>query len=148
MPTFTATLKQEGRTATGIEVPPEIMEALGGGKKPAVTVTLNGYAYRSTIGVMGGRSMIPVSAGHRGNAGLSAGDSVQVTLELDTAPREVDVPEDLQAALDANPTALAAFARLSYSGKRQHTLSVEGTKNPETRARRVAKAVGTLSGGA
>lgn len=148
MPTFTATLKQEGKTATGIEVPPEIMEALGGGKKPAVTVTLNGYAYRSTVGVMGGRSMIPVSAGHRGNAGLSAGDSVQVTLELDTAPREVDVPEDLQAALDANPTALAAFARLSYSGKRQHTLSVEGTKNPETRARRVAKAVGTLSGGA
>ncbi|MGM9320693.1 YdeI/OmpD-associated family protein [Deinococcus aquaticus] len=148
MPTFTATLKQEGKTATGIEVPPEIMEALGGGKKPAVTVTLNGYAYLSTIGVMGGRSMIPVSAGHRGNAGLSAGDSVQVTLELDTAAREVDVPEDLQAALDANPTALAAFARLSYSGKRQHTLSVEGTKNPETRARRVAKAVGTLSGGA
>ncbi|MFT2719605.1 YdeI/OmpD-associated family protein [Deinococcus sp. A31D244] len=148
MPTFTATLKQEGKTATGIEVPPEIMEALGGGKKPAVIVTLNGYAYRSTVGVMGGRSMIPVSAGHRGNAGLSAGDSVQVTLELDTAPREVDVPEDLQSALDANPTALAAFARLSYSGKRQHTLSVEGTKNPETRARRVAKAVGTLSGGA
>lgn len=148
MPTFSAILEQEGKTATGIEVPPEIMEALGGGKKPAVTVTLNGYAYRSTVGVMGGRSMIPVSAGHRGNAGLSAGDSVQVTLELDTAPREVDVPEDLQAALDANPTALAAFARLSYSGKRQHTLSVEGTKNPETRARRVAKAVGTLSGGA
>ena len=148
MPTFSAILGQEGKTATGIEVPPEIMEALGGGKKPAVTVTLNGYAYRSTVGVMGGRSMIPVSAGHRGNAGLSAGDSVQVTLELDTAPREVDVPEDLQAALDANPTALAAFARLSYSGKRQHTLSVEGTKNPETRARRVAKAVGTLSGGA
>lgn len=148
MPTFTATLKQEGKTATGIEVPPEIMEALGGGKKPAVTVTLKGYAYRSTVGVMGGRSMIPVSAGHRGNAGLSAGDRVQVTLELDMAPREVDVPEDLQAALDANPTALAAFARLSYSGKRQHTLSVEGTKNPETRARRVAKAVATLSGGA
>ncbi|MCD0156214.1 YdeI/OmpD-associated family protein [Deinococcus sp. 6GRE01] len=148
MPTFSAILEQEGKTATGIEVPPQIMDALGGGKKPAVTVTLNGYAYRSTVGVMGGRSMIPVSAGHRGNAGLSAGDSVQVTLELDTAPREVDVPEDLQAALDANPAALAAFARLSYSGKRQYSLSVEGTKNPETRARRVAKAVGTLSGGA
>ncbi len=110
MPTFSAILEQEGKTATGIEVPPEIMEALGGGKKPAVTVTLNGYAYRSTVGVMGGRSMIPVSAGHRGNAGLSAGESVQVMLELDTAPREVDVPEDLQAALDANPAALAAFA--------------------------------------
>ncbi|WP_309573485.1 YdeI/OmpD-associated family protein [Deinococcus sp.] len=148
MPTFTATLKQEGKTATGIEVPPEIMNALGGSKKPAITIRLNAYTYRSTVGVMGGRSMIPVSAEHRKGAGLSAGDSVQVTLELDTAPREVVVPSDLQAALDANPAALAAFEKLSYSGKRQHTLSVEGTANPETRARRVAKAVETLPGSA
>ena len=146
MPTFDATLKQEGKTATGIEVPTEIMDALGGGKKPAITVSLNGYAYRSTVGVMGGRSMIPVSAEHRKGAGLSAGDRVQVTLELDTAPREVEVPDDLQAALDGNPAALTAFGKLSYSGKRQHTLSVEGTSNPETRARRVAKAIETLSG--
>lgn len=148
MPTFTALLKQEGKTATGIEVPPEIMDALGGGKKPAVTVTLNAYTYRNTIGVMGGRSMIPVSAEHRKGAGLSAGDSVHVTLVLDTAPREVEVPDDLQAALDANPAALDAFGKLSYSGKRAHTLSVEGTKNPETRARRVAKAIETLAGSA
>ncbi|MFC3832141.1 MULTISPECIES: YdeI/OmpD-associated family protein [Deinococcus] len=148
MPTFTAPLKQEGKTATGIEVPPEIIAALGGGKKPAVTVTLNGYTYRSTVGIMGGRALIPVSAEHRGNAGLSAGDTVTVTLEPDTAPRELVVPDDLQEALDANPAALAAFAKLSYSGRRQHTLSVEGTKNPETRARRVAKAIETLSGGA
>ncbi|WP_412027165.1 YdeI/OmpD-associated family protein [Deinococcus yunweiensis] len=148
MPTFTATLNQEGKTATGIEVPPDIMEALGGGKKPAVTVTLNAYTYRNTIGVMGGRSMLPVSAEHRSGAGLSAGDTVQVTLELDTAPREVVVPDDLRAALDANPAAQATFDKLSYSGKRQHTLSVEGTKNPDTRARRVAKAIETLAGSA
>ena len=97
---------------------------------------------------MGGRSLIPVSAEHRGNAGLNAGDTVTVTLKPDTAPRELVVPDDLQAALDANPAALAAFAKLSYSGRRQHTLSVEGTKNPETRARRVAKAIETLSGSA
>ncbi|PNY80967.1 YdeI/OmpD-associated family protein [Deinococcus koreensis] len=144
MPTFDATLIQEGKTATGIEVPPDIMETLGGGRRPAVTVTLNGYAYRSTVGVMDGRSMIPVSAEHRGRAGLSAGDRVTVTLEPDTAPREVVVPADLQAALEAQPAALAAFGRLSYSGQRQHTLSVDGTKNPETRARRVQKAIQTL----
>ncbi|GGR96560.1 YdeI/OmpD-associated family protein [Deinococcus sedimenti] len=148
MPTFTAPLKQEGRTATGLEVPPEIMAALGGGKRPAVTVTLNGYAYRSTVGVMGGRAMIPVSAEHRRGAGVSAGDLVTVTLDLDAAPREVEVPADLRAALDANPAALAAFATLSYSGKRQHTLSGEGTRNPDTRARRVAKAIEALAGGA
>ena len=144
MPTFDTTLIQEGKTATGIEVPPEIMQQLGGGKKPAVNVTLNGYGYRSTVAVLGGRFMIPVSADHRGKAGLTAGDAVQVSLELDPAPREVKVPDDLQAALEAHPAALERFQRLSYSGKRQHTLSVEGTQNPETRARRVQKAVQTL----
>jgi hypothetical protein len=146
MPTFTALLKQEGKTATGIEVPPEIMAALSGGKKPALTVTLNKYVYRTTVGVMGGRSMIPVSAEHRGKAGLTAGDTVSVRVELDTEPRTVTVPDDLQAALNVNPAARAAFEKLSYSGKRQHTLSVEGTTNPETRARRVAKAIETLAG--
>jgi hypothetical protein len=146
MPTFTAILKQEGKTATGIEVPPEIMAALSGGKKPAITVTLNKYVYRTTVGVMGGRSMIPVSAEHRGKAGLTAGDTVSVRVELDTEPRTVTVPDDLQAALNVNPAARAAFEKLSYSGKRQHTLSIEGTTNPETRARRVAKAIETLAG--
>lgn len=144
MPTFETTLSQEGKTATGIEVPPEVMAQLGGGKKPAVNVTLNGYAYRSTVAVMGGRSMLPVSAEHRTGAGVSAGERVSVTLELDTQPREVTVPDDLRAALDAHPAALERFGRLSYSGKRQHTLSVEGTQNPETRARRVQKAIQTL----
>jgi hypothetical protein len=148
MPTFTAILKQEGKTATGIEVPPEIMEALSGGKKPAITVTLNKYVYRTTVGVMGGRSMIPVSAQHRGKAGLTAGDTVSVRVELDTEPRTVTVPDDLQAALNVNPAARAAFEKLSYSGKRQHTLSIEGTTNPETRARRVAKALEILAGSA
>ncbi|GGJ68364.1 YdeI/OmpD-associated family protein [Deinococcus aquiradiocola] len=146
MPTFTASLKQEGKTATGIEVPEEIVTALGGGRKPAVTVTLNAYVYRTSVGVMGGRCMIPVSAEHRRNAGLSAGDTVNVTVELDTEPRDVTVPDDLQAALDAHPAALSAFGKLSRSGKRQHTLSVEGTANPETRARRIEKAIRTLSG--
>jgi hypothetical protein len=147
MPTFDTTLIQEGKTATGIEVPPDVVATLGSSKKPAVKVTLNGYAYRSTIAVMNGRFMLPVSAEHRQGAGLQAGDRVEVTLELDTEPRVVSVPEDLQTALEAEATALERFAKLSYSGKRQHVLAVEGTKNPETRARRVAKVVQTLRDG-
>lgn len=144
MPTFDTILLLARQTATGIEVPPEVVSQLGTTKKPAVKVTLNGYVYRSTVAVMGGRFMLPVSAEHRQGAGVAAGDRVSVTLEPDTAPREIVVPDDLQAALDASPAALAAFGKLSYSGKRQHTLSVEGTQNPETRARRVQKAIRTL----
>lgn len=147
MPSFETTLIQEGKTATGIEVPPEIVAELGTSRRPAVTVTLNGYVYRSTVAVMGGRFMLPVSAEHRQGAGLQAGDRVRVTLSLDTEPREVCVPDDLQAALDGSPAALERFGRLSYSGQRQHVLSVEGAKNPDTRARRVTKVLQTLTEG-
>src|SRR5687767_4338339 len=99
---FHTTLKQEaGRTVTGIEVPPEVVDALGSGKRPAVKVTLNGYTYRSTVAVMGGVYMIGVSAEHRTGAGVKAGDVLDVDLELDTEKREVDVPPDLAAAIDA-----------------------------------------------
>lgn len=138
MPTFETPLKQERKTATGIEVHPQIVAELGAGKKPAVTVTLNGYTYRSTVAVLGGRYMLPVSAEHRQGAGVQAGDQVSVTLHLDIEPREVTVPDDLQAALER-------FGRLSYSQQRQHVLAVEGTKNPETRARRVVKAIQSLT---
>lgn len=143
---FQATIELNGKTATGIEVPADVLEVLGGGKRPAVMVTLNGYSYRSTIGSMGGRAMIPLSAEHRTGSGASAGDEVTVTLELDTAPREVEVPADLDAALAAAPAAKAAFDALSYSAKRRHTLSVEGAKTDATRARRVAKAISDLAG--
>ncbi len=144
---FTAVLELARKTATGIEVPPEVLESLGGGKRPAVLVTLGDYSYRSTIGAMGGRFLIPVAAEHREPAGLSAGDTVEVTLELDTAPRTVEVPEDLAAALAAAGVR-SAFDALSPSARKAHVTSVEGTANPETRARRVAKAVASLAGGA
>jgi hypothetical protein len=142
---FRTELLSNGKTATGLVVPVEVVEALGqGSKKPAVTVTINGYTYRSTVAVMGGEYMLPVSAEVRAGAGVAAGDLLDVEVALDTAPRVVEVPADLALALDAEPAARAAFERLSYSNKRQHTLSVEGAKTPETRARRVAKAVATL----
>ena len=147
MPQFETVLKQEGKTATGIEVPPGVVEALGSSKKPAVRVSLGGYSYRSTIAVRADKFMLPVSAEHRQGAGLKAGDPVSVTLELDTEPREVSVPEDLAAALDQHPAARQRFETLSYSQQRQHTLAVEGAKTPQTRARRVAIAVEKLTDG-
>jgi len=145
VPTFEATLKQEGKTATGIEVPPEVVAALGTSRKPAVKVSLNGYAYRSTVAVMGGKFMLPVSAEHRQGAGVKAGDRVTVGLDMDAEPREVSVPADLQTALEENPLAQERFRQLSYSRQRQHVLAVEGTSNPDTRARRTAKVIQTLT---
>jgi len=147
MPTFETTLLSAKKTATGIEVPADVVAALGSSKKPAVTVVLNGHSYRSTIAVMGGRFMLPVSAEHRQAAGVAAGDRVSVSLELDTAPREVVVPDDLKAVLDSHPKAAERFSQLSYSQQRQHVLSVEGTQNPETRQRRIAKALEALTAG-
>jgi Bacteriocin-protection, YdeI or OmpD-Associated/Domain of unknown function (DUF1905) len=146
--TFRTTLRQEGRTATGFRVPPEVVEALGAGKRPAVVVTVNGYTYRYTVAPWADNVfMIGVSAEHRGASGLKAGDDLEVTLEVDTAPREVVVPLELAAALDADPVARAFFDGLSYSNKRVFTLSVEGTANPETKARRVAKAIALMNEG-
>jgi len=143
---FRAVLELAGRTATGIEVPAEVVAALGSSKRPAVQVTINGHSYGSTVAVMGGRYLLPVSAEYRAAAGIAAGDEVDVELVLDTAPRVVTVPEDLQAALAASPVAGERFAALSYSHQRAHVLSVEGAKAADTRARRVTKVIDTLLG--
>ena len=95
----TRIFQAEGKNATGIEVPAEAIATLGGGKKPAVKVNLNGYIYRTTVGVYGDSFLIPFSSEHREASGLKAGDAVAVLLELDTEPRTVEVPEDLAAAL-------------------------------------------------
>jgi hypothetical protein len=144
---FRTTIQQNGKTAMGFEVPAEVVEALGAGKRPPVTVTINGYTYRNTIAVLGGAYMIGVSSEHRGPAKVVGGEDVDVELELDTAPREVVVPDDLQSALAADAAARATFDRLSYSNKSWHVLQVTGTKNPETRARRVEKSVAALREG-
>lgn len=142
--TFTATLELARVNATGIEVPSDVVDTLGGGRRAAVVVSLGGYSYRSTIGSMGGRSLLPVSAEHRTAAGLAAGDTVEVSLTLDTAPRTVDLPEDLAAALEAAGVR-SAFDALSPSRQKAHVTSVTGTAVAETRARRVARAVKSLS---
>lgn len=142
---FHGTVALNGKTATGIEVPAELVEGLGGGKRPAVTITLNsGYTYRSSIAPMGGRYLIPVSADVRGKAGVAAGDEVDVEVELDTKPREVMVPADLAAALDADPAARQVFDGMSYSHRQRYVLSVEDAKTPETRQRRIGRTIEAL----
>jgi hypothetical protein len=141
---FRATVELNGKTATGIEVPAEVVAGLGQGKRPPVTATVNGYTYRTSVGSMGGRFLMPVSAQVRQEAGLAAGDVVDVELELDEAPRTVTVPDDLAAALALDPAAGAAFARLSYSHQQRHVLAIEKAKAPETRQRRIAATVAEL----
>ena len=142
---FHTTIRLDGKTATGIEVPADVLTALGPGKRPKVQVTINGYTYAITFGSMGGRSLIPVSADTRGKAGVAAGDEIEVEVVADDQPRSVEVPEDLAAALDSVPSARQAFGQLSYSGQSRHTLAVEQAKTPETRQRRIDRAVAELS---
>ncbi len=143
---FTTTiLKAEGLNATGIAVPPEVVAALGKTKKPPVKVSLNGYTYRSTVAAYGDVFMLPLSQEHRAAAGVAAGDQVEVTLEVDTEPRTVEVPADLAAALAEKPGLRAAFDALSYTNRKEYVRQVESAKAAETRTRRIAAIVAKLA---
>jgi hypothetical protein len=144
---FRTTVELGGKTATGMQVPPEVVEALGAGRKPPVRVTVGGHTYRSTVASRGGVYMLPISAENRAAAGVAAGDEVEVDVELDDAPREVTVPDDLVAALAGDDAARATFEGLSYSHQLRHVLAVEDAKTPETRARRIDKALEMLRAG-
>jgi hypothetical protein len=141
---FTTTVLQARKTATGLPVPESVLDELGAGRRPAVLVTVNGYAYRSTVGSMGGQYLIPLSAEHRAASGIAAGDEVEVQLEVDALPRELTVPDDLAAAFEAAGVR-AAFDTLSHSRKRALVDPVEQAKAPETRQRRIDKAVESLA---
>ncbi|MCU1506509.1 MAG: hypothetical protein QOG18_853 [Microbacteriaceae bacterium] len=143
---FAATVKGAGKTATGIPVPEDVFSGLGPGRRHAVVVTIGDYSYRSTVAPYNGEIMLPLSAEHRTAAGVAAGDRIDVTLEIDSSPREVDVPSDLAIALSSTPDAARAFEALSYSNKRRHVLSIEGAKAADTRARRIEKTIGELLG--
>ena len=138
---FRTTIELNGKTATGIRVPDEVVEALGAGKRPPVRVTINGYSYRSTVAVMGGAYMVALSSQNRTGAGVASGDEVDIDVELDTAPREVTVPADLEAALNGDAAARKFFDGLSFSNKQRHVLAIEEAKTADTRQRRVAKAI-------
>jgi hypothetical protein len=144
---FSCVVLAAGKTATGLPVPEDVVLALGAGKKPAVYVTIGDYTYRSTVAPYTEGYRIPLSAENRAGARVAAGDLVEVELALDTEPREAVVPEDFAVALDADQEARRFFDTLSYSNKQSYLLWVTGTKNPETRARRVAQGVELLRGG-
>ena len=139
----TTLLQPEGRSVTGIEVPPEIIAALGGGKKPPVALAVNGYSYRSTVAVMGGTYMVGFSSEHRAASGLKGGDTIEVDITLDDAPRTVEVPEDFARALEV-AGARAAFDKLAFSHRKEHVRAIEEAKTAETRAQRIEKAAAML----
>jgi hypothetical protein len=141
---FDATLELDGKTATGITVPPEVIESLGAGKRPVVLVTINGHSFSTTIGSMKGLLKIPVSAERRGLIGAEAGDRLHVSVVADKAPAEIEVPAELAEALAADRGAAEFFAGLTASQRKGFVVSIEDAKTANTRQRRVSKAVDAL----
>lgn len=129
---------------TGIEVPEEIVESLGAGKRPPVVLTLNGYTYRSTIAVMGGKFLIPLSAEHRKNAKVSGGDAVEITIALDTEPRIIELPAELEERMTKNTKASEFYNSLAPSAKKKIVMLVESAKTDETRNKRIEKIMSDL----
>jgi hypothetical protein len=144
---FTTTLEQFGKTATGIAVPEDKVLALGAGKRVAVVVSLGTYTYRTTVGPYRGQYLIPVAAEHREGAGLEAGDRVKVTLRLDTESRSLDLPPELSAALKGKKAARDFFAALAPTYQKAYITWIESAKKPETRAARVERAAQALMEG-
>ena len=144
---FESVVVLNGKTATGIPVPLEVVEALGGGKRIKVVATVGEHSYRNSVVTWGEGFMLSFGADHRAATGLQAGDPVTVDLVRDEAERTVDLPDDFAAALTANAAAQEFFDGLSYSQKRWFTLGLAEAKKPETRARRIEKYVGMLAEG-
>jgi hypothetical protein len=142
---FTTELLATGGNTTGFEVPDAVVEQLGGGRRPKVVVTVEGHTWRTSIASMGGRFLLGASAAVREAAGIASGQTYRVHVELDSAPRTVDLPDDLAVALAASPSATSAWAGLSYSRQRQHVEAVLAAKKPETRERRVGAVVAALA---
>ena len=142
---FASTVELGGKTATGIPIPDEVIEALGSSPRPPVTITINGYTYRTTSVRMGGRFYVPLNAENRAAAGVAAGDDITDDIEPDTAPREGTMPHDLAAAMDED--ARAAYDVLSYTHRREWVRWIEDAKRPETRATRIEKTVAGLREG-
>jgi hypothetical protein len=142
---FRTTVVLGGVTATGLQVPDDVVEQLGAGKRPPVSVTVAGYTYRTTVAPMGGDYWVPLAAEHREAAGVRAEQEVDVRIELDTAPREVVLPEDLANAMD--DAARSTYEGLAYSHQKEWVRWVEEAKKPETRATRIEKTVEGLRAG-
>lgn len=144
---FRSTVELGGKTATGLQVPDEIVDALGAGRRPAVVVTVNGYSYRTTVASMGGRFLVPLSAENRAAAGAAAGDEIEVGIVVDDAPRETALPAELAAAFVTEPDAASFFEGLAPSHRKEWVRWIEDAKKPETRQARLKKTVTALREG-
>jgi len=144
---FQTTVELGGKTATGMQIPDDVVATLGPGRRPAVRITVGGHTYRTTVASMGGRFLVPLSAENRAAAGVAAGDEVDVDIELDEAPREIAVPDDLAAALAADDQARTYFDSLAFTHRKEWVRWIEEAKKPETRTTRVAKTVQSLREG-
>ncbi|WP_242895446.1 YdeI/OmpD-associated family protein [Actinomadura litoris] len=138
------TLVEPPEPMRGLEIPPEVVDALGGGARPPVTITINGHSWKSRVAIMRGRHLLGLSNANRAAAGVEVGEEVEVDLELDTEPRVVVEPPDFALALDEHPSARAAYDALAPSHKRKHIHAIESAKKPETRQRRIEKAIADL----
>jgi hypothetical protein len=145
--TFRTAVELHGKTATGLVVPDQVVEQLSGGKRPKVAVTIGTFTYRTTVAPMGGQFLIPLSAENREAAGVSAGDEVEVTIALDDAPREVEVPDDLAGAIGSAGPVREFFDQLSFTHRKEWVRWVTEAKKPETRATRIEKTVEALKAG-
>jgi len=143
---FDTTVAVSGNN-TGMVVPDEAIEQLAAGKRPPVLVSVNGYEYRNTVGVMGGKHMISISAAVRKATGLKGGDPIHVTLTVADTPRAVTIPADFAAALAADGQAGAFFGTLSNSMQRYHIDTISAAKNAETRQRRIDQAIALFRAG-
>jgi hypothetical protein len=144
---FRATVELGGKTATGLQIPNDIVAALASGKRPAVCIVIGGHTYRTTVASRGGRFLVPLSAENRAAAGVTAGEDVVVDIEVDTTPREVSVPPDLADALARDSTAQRFFDDLSYTHRKEWVRWIEEAKKRETRRARIAKAMTALRAG-
>lgn len=142
---FTTKVSGSAGGPTGLQVPAEVISALGPKKNPPVIMSFSGYTYRSTVSVMDGMFMVPLSAAHREAAGVKAGDQIEVTIELDEEPRIVIVPEDLSAALSQKRGAKTVFDALAYSKRKEFVRQVEDAKTKETRDRRIEGIVAKIA---
>ncbi|KQU94006.1 YdeI/OmpD-associated family protein [Devosia sp. Root105] len=130
--------------ATAVEIPDEVMQSLGPEARPPVAITINGYSWRSRVAIKNGQRLVGISAAQRTAAGIEAGQAIEIDISLDTAPRDVDEPDDLKSALDGDPAARAGFDKLPFGLKAKHVRDIEAAKSPEVRARRIGKLVETL----
>jgi len=144
METFEAAVVVNDGGGAWVEVPGDVVAALGGGGRIPVQADFDGIPYRGSIASMGGCMALGVLKSIRAELGKGDGDVVTVTVERDAGERTVEVPDDLAAAL-AEAGLRESFDGLSFSHRREHVNAINDAKKPETRARRIAKALEMLS---